>query len=188
MSEPLIPSTPEVIWLVEDDYLQTDALREHLESKFPRAARAEIVPIYSESEFLMRVQDAYVQGKQRRPRLVIADVMLPWSFPGDSVAGVTPDPEVQNKNGFRNAGVRCWRNLRKYEGNERGNALTPFVYHTVLRGEEFDLGNNEDDATGYVAKDRPMEELDATILEFTDWNAEWPASGTMWRSAEGQAR
>jgi CheY-like chemotaxis protein len=155
----------DVIWLLEDDHLQADALAEHLRGNH----RGAVLQISSEAQFLSNLQKAFGQNVQPRPRLVIADVMLPWCFIGERIEGVEPDPEVNTRHGFRNAGVRCWRQLRQWE-KKRNVRRTPFVFHTVLRSEEFGFEMNSDNQTAYVSKDQPPEVLDAQIKHVSeDW-------------------
>ncbi len=171
----------DLIWLLEDDDRQAASLEQHLVEHHARLSTGKVIRIPTEADFLVKLKEVFEDKTAKRPRLVIADVMLPWAFFGKEPTGVDRPAEVNTTHGFRTAGARCWEALRKKERAARVGS-TPFVFHTVLRRDEFNYPDKySDDKTGYTPKDLPFGQLDEAIKEVTDlsqdWNeADWPES------------
>lgn len=159
------------IWLVEDDERQAAALEQYLLRHHPTLSASKVVKIATESEFLAQMHAAF-DSKVQKPRLVIADVMLPWAFLGAEPEGVERPPEVNDSNGFRFAGARCLQALRKCEKHANA-ARTPFVFHSALPKEAFEFDKYRDAKTAYIPKDEPFDRLEQTIQEVTNLDAEW---------------
>jgi hypothetical protein len=169
-----VANVSDTVWLVEDDDRQAATLEQYLMQHHPRLAEGEIVRIATESQFLSKIREVFEQ-KGLRPRLVIADVMLPWAFLGMEPEGIEQPPEVRSTHGFRAAGVRCWKALREKERAAKV-VRTPFVFHTVLPKEEFGFDDHSDANTSYVAKDQPFDRLEEAINDVTNLDEDWHES------------
>jgi len=157
-----------LIWLLEDDELQAATLEQDLIEHSAQLSKDNIIRIPTEAEFLAKLKEVFETKPAERPRLVIADVMLPWAFLGNEPEGVIRPPEVNTTHGFRSAGARCWNALRTQERAAQVRK-TPFVFHTVLRKEEFDYPlQYSDENTGYIPKDQPFDALREEIKKVTD--------------------
>lgn len=176
----------DVIWLVEDDDRQAATLEQFLVQQHPRVSKGEVVRIPTESQFLDKLREVF-ERKAKRPRLVIADVMLPWAFIGMVPEGIEQPPEVSTTHGFRSAGARCWTALRARERTANTKS-TPFVFHTVLPKDEFGFNQHSDKSTGYIAKDQPFSRLRKTIEDLTDLDTSWDEANWLESAAEVGAK
>jgi CheY-like chemotaxis protein len=171
----------DLIWLLEDDDRQAATLERDLVKNYARLSKDKVIRIPTEAEFLQKLKEVFDDETAQRPRLVIADVMLPWAFLGKEPQGVERPADVNTTHGFRTAGARCWDALRAKEraANVR---RTPFVFHTALSAEEFDYPRYSDKNTQYIPKDQSFERLQAAIKEVTDLHEEW--SDANWPESE----
>jgi len=121
------------ISIVEDDYLQADALREVLGRAF---SNAQIDCISTEERFRSKLGE-WEAAKQEKPDLVIMDIMLRWTDPAPNM----PDPpEDVAREGFRRAGIRC----RELMSTNKATQNVPVILYSVL--EKSDLREELDES------------------------------------------
>jgi len=109
------------ILLVEDDYLQADAVLPVLRKEFPDI-RVDIIK--TEQEFRQRLEEILAAP----PDLVIMDVMIRWTKPSPKF---DPPPSDVTEGGRFRAGLRCERLLA-----ER-NPEIPVILYSVLGTDDF---------------------------------------------------
>lgn len=104
------------IVLLEDDYLQAEAIREDISREIPDA---ELVENSTEQEFQERLDNF----KKNPPDVVILDVMVRWTDPSEQAKRA---PANVGSEGFMRAGLRCAKQIR-----ELGNGI-PVILYTIL--------------------------------------------------------
>jgi CheY-like chemotaxis protein len=116
---------PYRFWVVEDDHLDAEAIRQGLEVHFKRA---EVVVMRTERDFCQAIESQ----SERRPDLIIIDVMLPWAFPEEEMTEEDIPRQVLEE-GFYTAGLRCANRLK---ANGR-LAQVPYLLYTGLTQNNF---------------------------------------------------
>jgi DNA-binding NarL/FixJ family response regulator len=106
------------VLLVEDDYLQEEAIREEIEARFPDAT---VETIYTESDF--RAQLPSIVGAP--PDVVLMDCMIRWTDPSPEMDRNLPPPDVRD-GGIARAGLRCQQLLASHDPE------LPVILYTVL--------------------------------------------------------
>jgi CheY-like chemotaxis protein len=134
------------ILIVEDDYIQANALRDALKREIPEL---KVDRIATESQFR-----AALPGLARdKPDVILMDVMLRWSDP----APQRPEPpEDVLQEGSRRSGLRCQRRL----ADNPETRDIPVILYTVL--ESSDLQLELEDLRGncvYLPKDSSVAPL-----------------------------
>ena len=76
-----------------------------------------------------------VDAAERWPGLFVLEQMVAWTIPAESMPEVPDDVEA---GGFREAGVRCYRHLRKAE-MARGLEFTPVIMYTIAELDNLPL-------------------------------------------------
>ena len=130
-------------FLVEDDHLQAEWLHQELEREF-RDATVEVIP--TESGFRELMDDV----QDRRPDVVIMDVMLRWTDPGPEM----PEPPADVKgDGYFLAGIRCAKLLADH------HIEVPVILYSVL--DENDLAKDlpRVHTAGYLPKGSDLNPL-----------------------------
>jgi CheY-like chemotaxis protein len=162
---------PAQIWVVEDDRIYRDVLCEGLEQAMPGVT---IRKFPNESQVYAAVEE--LESKENeKPDMIIADVMMPYKFPGEN----TPDPSEEIKkegeDAFRTAGIRLWQRVRDSEDSQLQKI--PWIYHTVLRPKTMKFEENKDENTFYIGKDQPFADL-ANISDviFQQLDSRWDGS------------
>jgi CheY-like chemotaxis protein len=144
------------ILVVEDDYLQADWICKRLK----RALHSEVHRISTESQFRKQLK----QIEDKRPDVVVMDVMLPWTDPSPNIE--PPPPEVLEQ-GFYRAGVRCTKLLAE---NKKTKDI-PVILYTVLERADLEDQLKEFSPGAKVAhlrKDSDDDRLIDLIRELTD--------------------
>jgi CheY-like chemotaxis protein len=136
------------IYLVEDDPLQVDWVREILTNEF--GGSLEIGVINSETQFLEKFDE--IATKQ--PACIIVDVMLPWTEAKMNQSGRPKDIGT-----FQDAGLRC---VAKLSGDGRTKAI-PVLLYTVLDKNDIILPLG----AHYMRKDAPDPRFIQKIRELT---------------------
>ncbi|HEV7404950.1 MAG TPA: hypothetical protein VGO11_18550 [Chthoniobacteraceae bacterium] len=154
------------VWVIDDDRIYRDVLCGGLNASL---ADIHIRRISTERQALEQMEK--VEGGDTAPDLVIADVMMPYIFPGEE--GEVPLEITElGDDFFREAGVRLWKKAR----HSTSSALrsVPWIYHSVLRATSMDFEKNSDHKTEYVSKDQAFKALmEAIRTEFGDIDVRW---------------
>ncbi len=111
------------ILLVEDDYIQEQAIVTAIKKKFPDI---QVSTICTELEFREKIDETL----KNPPDMVILDVMIRWTDPGPGLDLESIPAEVLEGGAYR-AGLRCERIW------EDRLPRTPIVFYSVL--EEKDM-------------------------------------------------
>lgn len=146
----------DLILLVEDDPQQSESIKRAIQGRYQSA---DVKLVETESEFYDWVDRIPDVGPH--PRVVICDVMLPWTFP--SLNAPKPPSDV-SKGTFRKAGLRCWKKFRQREHFR----TVPWIYFTVLDEKTIEFANNRDNRTGFAQKSGPIEDLLEEMEEWSD--------------------
>lgn len=133
--------------LVEDDYLQAQAITTVLKEHFPDLVEQHLS---TEQEFCREL--SHIRGNP--PDVIIIDVMLRWTNPSPNMPVA---PLEVKQGGYHNAGLRCERRLREHP--ETVN--TPVILYTVLVDVDLtaELMHVDSKATVFLEKDsdyRPL--------------------------------
>lgn len=155
-------------WIVEDDPEVSETIQGLVKDRY---RDAEITSLYSESSFRRQMN----QSTSVLPDMVIGDAMLPWMYRGELEVEARP-VDTKGTDAFRLAGVRNWQYFRDREKERNVPRLTPWIYYTILTEEDIDFPKCCDENTRYVAKDSPLIDLQATIVESLEVDAEWDDS------------
>jgi CheY-like chemotaxis protein len=142
------------LWLIEDDSLYSQVLRIGLTASLKGV---QIKRFATESQALEQI--AKVEEGEVPPDLVIADVMIPYVFPGEGE--VSPEIAALGENAFREAGLRLWKKAR----NSKSSALrsVPWFFLSVLRSHSMKFEEHFDQNTKYVGKDLDFKALFESI-------------------------
>jgi DNA-binding NarL/FixJ family response regulator len=151
----------ERILLIEDDPQQSSSIKAAIERRY---RDLEVEVLETESEFCDRL--AVLRVQDPKPRMVICDVMLPWSFP-DPDAPIAP-ADVQEGT-FRKAGLRCWRRFRRHKHLES----VPWIYFTVLDERTIEYEAHSDNRTGYAQKSSSIKPLLEEMEEYLHVDDDW---------------
>lgn len=129
------------ILLVEDDYLQAQAIAKVLREHFPELIEQHIS---TEQEFCREL--SHIRGNP--PDVIIIDVMLRWTNPSPNMPAM---PQEVIQGGYHTAGLRCERRLRELP--ETGN--TPVILLTVLAEVDLtaELKHIDSKVTVFLEKD-----------------------------------
>lgn len=134
------------IFLLEDDYLQSDWQIKVLRREFPNR----LVELHeTESEFVAALPGLV----EYPPAVFILDVMLRWDNPGQNI----PKPDDVRQEGFYRAGLRCMKLIR--ETPEL--AHIPIVLYTML--EEMDLRGMVPKDVHHISKSSDTSKLLETL-------------------------
>lgn len=135
------------ILLVEDDYLQAQAITKVLKEHFP-----ELIAKHVNTEHDFCRELSHIRGDP--PDVVIIDVMLRWTDPSPNMPTM---PQEVIQGGYHNAGLRCERRLRELPET----ANTPVILYTVLAEADLtaELKHIQPKVTVFLEKDseyRPL--------------------------------
>jgi CheY-like chemotaxis protein len=134
------------IIIVEDDYMQSSAIKSEILSKF---SKIEVQVIDSELGF----QSNFGEMLQNPPKIILMDVMLRWTKPSQNM---TLPPENIREEGFYKAGFRCHSLLKK----QLILKDIPVIFYTVL--DKDDIQSELDNISGesmYIVKNKDVSPL-----------------------------
>jgi CheY-like chemotaxis protein len=112
------------ILLVEDDYLQEEAIVVAIRKEFPQI---QVEILNTELEF----RQALDRIAAEPPDLIILDVMMRWTDPSPEMV---PQPDEVKEGKYYRAGIRCEKLLRTRPETKR----IPVIFYSIL--ELKDLG------------------------------------------------
>ena len=141
------------IILIEDDPPQLEQNKKVLEKAFPEL---KVETLETESDFYGAVEG---MTEKKKPRAVLCDVMLPWSFPAPDAPQA---PKTVMSEGFRKAGVRCWKLFRSKSCLRE----VPWIYFTILDELTIEYAQNRDAHTRYIKKTKDIEPLLREVATF----------------------
>jgi hypothetical protein len=165
MTAPIASQQIKTLWLIEDDRIYRDVLCQGLNASLKGV---KIESFATESQAIEQMKN--VEAGAAAPDLVIADVMIPYLFPGE---GEVPEEiAALGDDSFRAGGVRLWKRARSSESSALRSV--PWVYHSVLRPKSMKFDDNSDKNTGFVSKDQEFKTLVETIrTDFGDIDLRW---------------
>lgn len=140
------------IIIVEDDHLQEGPLQEYLTST---VTDADIETVSTELDFRTRLPAL----RQRRPDVVIMDVMLRWTFPTPNAC---PPPADIAADGYYRAGLRCARLL----ADDPALSGVPVVLYTILERSDLERdGQSLPPNSTYVGKHTDRDVLSRKVRD-----------------------
>jgi CheY-like chemotaxis protein len=140
-------STPKNILVVENDFLQADWLLKSLRQAFPQAG---VRRIKTESGF----HASFESIAQKRPDIIIMDVMLQWTEVSDDIEDQA-FPERVLKEGPYRAGMRCEEMLAA----DKRTKNIPVILYTILERHDLEPDFNAHPNVTHLRKDSTPEPL-----------------------------
>jgi len=143
------------ILILEDDPRMGDWLKQQLERRLGEDnCRIEILE--TESEFRQTWLDEYCGKRRPAPRVIVIDVMLPWTHPAKNQPA---RPLEVIEGGYIRAGLRCQAEIVKIEGLKN----LPVILYTSLTQDDLNKLKWEESDVLYVSKDDGEKIVDEVI-------------------------